>query len=63
MKNLANYKVEEISYSSAKSINGGSILGKALGTALGILFRYSGPFGATQLSIDYATSEAIKASN
>ena len=58
MENLENYKVQEISSSSAKLISGGSWLGEAIGKLFGSAIRYNGPMGAAQVQIDMAVSFA-----
>ena len=60
MKNLENFKVQEISYSSAKLISGGSWLGEAVGKFFGAAIRYSGVSGTSQVQIDMAVSFATK---
>ncbi len=54
MKNLNGFQVEELGYSSAESINGGSWLGKAVGKFFGSALRYAGPYGAAQIQVDAA---------
>ncbi len=58
MKNLKSIKVEELSYSSSESINGGSWLGVAVGKMVGAMVRYSGPAGQIYMTLDYAASQA-----
>jgi len=57
MKNLENLGVQEIENLNNKLINGGSWLGEAVGTAVGAAFRYYGPVGAWQMTMDYALSK------
>ena len=60
MRNLENYGVQEISESSGKLVQGGSWLGKAVGKFVGVILRYAGPNGPTQIQIDMAISGAQK---
>jgi len=58
MKNFENYGVKEINNSSAKLIDGGSWLGRAIGVAVGTVLRYYGPVGTNQALIDYSLYRA-----
>ena len=60
MKNLENYRVEEMSDSSVTLINGGTSIGYALGVFCGAAIRYSGSFGAARISTDMAVYFAKK---
>ncbi len=60
MKNLKNYRVKEMSESSAILINGGTWLGYAVGFAFGGALRYSGALGVGRFSTDMAAYFAKK---